>query len=224
MPLALDQRADGNDQRSLYAELRLAHGSIRRCECRQVDARVMHKDTIFCDAQRHQVVPHRPGNRKQPIGAPGGVANLPPRRAATPEMNVCAARLDRNRHPVSLAERDCGRAVGKEEFGVDHVECEFGAKPVDHGRQGAEQRRDMKATARAGDRREPRPPDVQPFPALTLGLRGKRVKSVQSSQRKDRQADRRDDLHLDRGKPGKTKRLTLHEHAEIRPAGVGKQG
>src|SRR3546814_8175634 len=58
-------------------------------------------------------------------------------------MDIGAARLDRDRHAVALPERDRGGAVGKEEFGIDHVEGKAFAQRIDHRHQRADQRRDM---------------------------------------------------------------------------------
>src|SRR3546814_2016333 len=60
-----------------------------------------------------------------------------------PMMDIGAARLDRDRHAVALPERDRGGAVGKEEFGIDHVEGKAFAQRIDHRHQRADQRRDM---------------------------------------------------------------------------------
>ena len=142
-----------------------------------------------------------------------------------PEMDVAAARLDREGHAERRRQPHRRRAVGPEEFGVDHVERE--ARP-DLAQQRQQRVRHRAAPCPPAPMPRPDPVaravDGQAVPALLARQRAQRRIMGMERQRPERQADRRHHLDLDIVARRERARLPLDEHAEGRACAVREQG
>ena len=184
----------------------------------------MNADLVAWHAERDHIVAQRRRYREQPIGALASIGHCARAGAMlSPIMNIGAARLDRHGNAKRCAECDRNRAVGEEEFGIDHIKGETFAQALKFGQQATREQRDVTPGAKPWQMDKARPVDGQPLPDFGLSDSGEPGIAREPVKRRGRQAARRDDLEFDVGMRRKRACLQLDKRPEIGAARIGKQ-
>jgi hypothetical protein len=156
-----------------------------------VDAGVVDADAVGGQSHRDHVGLHRGADREHARGVAACGADLcGGGGCVAPDVDVGAARLDRDGDAVALAERDRGRAVGEEERGVDDVEREVFADRVEDGDERALQRCGVVAALEERADGEARAVEVDAFPAFVRRERGEGRVVAEVAERAWREAYR----------------------------------
>jgi len=225
-PLAFstDQGPGRDDQRASDPERALRRILVRRPESIPVDSRIMNADVGRHSDPLHlllQCLAHR----EQPVGFATGAADLAGnRRAAAPVVDVASPCLDRHGNAELPTQPNGGRPVRPEEFGIDHVEREGGAKLDEQGKQGTRERLGGEALAQDWNDWEMRTEHIEALPDLPSGQPTARRIMRMARQRAGREAERCDHLQTDVGQGSEAERLPLDKATEDGLRRIGEKG